>query len=71
MASLQDILLAINSLNQAVNNIGQQITPITSITSQAASSVGALSFTSSEPTTFLVVRTSSGGTYRVPGYNNF
>lgn len=74
LSQLTSIYNAIITGIQALNNLNQTlalVVPAQTVTISPPSSVGALTFTSSEPTAFLILSTSSGGTYRVPAYNNF
>jgi hypothetical protein len=71
MAGIQDILSALQNGVVAVNNLTtalNKIFPQTTATSSTAPSGGTITFASSEAKIFLTVTTSSGGTYKVPGY---
>ena len=71
MASLQDILSALQNGVVAVNNLASALNnvfPQTTATSTIAPTAGAVTFTSSKANIFLSVTTSSGGTYQIPGY---
>lgn len=71
MASLQDLLTAlqngvqaINNLNTSLNNFFPQATSVsTSVTA------GTITFTSSQAAGFLIVETSSGASFKVALYN--
>jgi len=64
LAALQNGVTSINNLNTALAKIFPQTTAVSTV----APSVGAITFTSSEAAVFITVTTSSGGTYKVPGY---
>ena len=62
---------SINALNQTIGNLYTllQSFPHTTATSSAVpSAVGGISFLSSEPAAFLLFQSSSGATYKIPGY---
>ena len=67
---LGDLLQTMQQGVTAINNLTTQIKatfPQVSATSTSVTA-GSISFTSSEAALFLVVATSSGGTYKVPLY---
>ncbi len=68
MASLNDILSALQNGVQAINNLTIQLRgsfpPITALTSFAPTA-GAITYSSSQVTAFGLVETSSGGVYRI------
>lgn len=66
LQTLQQGVQAINNLRATVSTVFPQVTG-TSTT--VPSSVGALTFTSSEPTMFILTTTSSGFTGKIPVYN--
>lgn len=70
MASLGDILSALLNGVQAVNGLTTQLRdsfpPITDLSTSM--SAGTVTFTSSQASTFGLVQTSSGGSYRIPLY---
>ena len=71
MASLTDLLTAMQNGVTAINNLKSQLAtsfpPITTL-STISPSLGTLTFNSSEPDQFGLVQTSSGGTYRIALY---
>lgn len=69
--NLTQILSAIQNGVTAINNLATKlgnIFPQSTATSTTAPSAGTVTFTSSQAATFILVQTSSGGTYKVPGY---
>lgn len=71
MASLQDLLSALQNGVTAINNLKEQIAttfPQASAVSTGAATAGTITFTSSQATGFLTVTTSSGASYKVPLY---
>jgi len=72
MASITDILTAIQnavSAIQTVNTTLSSVFPKTTASSTSATA-GTITFTSSQAAGFLVVQTSSGATVKVPYYNS-
>lgn len=67
MATLADILTAIQNGVQAINNLTSVFPPITAVGS-VPPTTGGVTFNSSQVTAFGTVRTSSGGTYTIPLY---
>ena len=71
-ASLSDILSAlqngVNGLNALTKTISQVIPGATALSTTAPSSVGAITFTSSQPKGFISVITSSGYAGKLPIY---
>lgn len=71
MASLQDLLTAMQNGVQAINNLNttlQTVFPRATALSTSAT-IGTITFTSSQAASFLTVETSSGATYKVALYN--
>lgn len=69
MASIGEILAALQNGVAAINNLSDQIAttfPQASAVSTSAATAGAITFTSSLAAGFLTVITSSGATYKVP-----
>lgn len=64
LAALQNGVTAIRDLKSTLETVFPQATA----TSTVAPSAGALTFSSSQPSLFLTVQTSSGGEYKVPLY---
>jgi hypothetical protein len=68
MASLNDILSALQNGVQAINALTKQLSnsfpPITTLTT-AAPAAGVITYSSSLVSAFGLVETSSGGTYRI------
>ncbi len=70
-SSLTDILTALTDGVQAINGLKaalQAVFPQAAATSTAAATAGTITYTSSQAAIFISVLTSSGGTYRIPGY---
>ncbi len=70
-SSLTDILTALTDGVQAINGLKaalQAVFPQASTTSTAAATAGTITYTSSQAAIFISVLTSSGGTYKIPGY---
>lgn len=68
---LGDVLQSLQQGVQAINNLTIQIRatfPQVAALSSSAT-VGTITFASSQPSQFLTVITSSGGSYKVPLYN--
>lgn len=66
-----DILTALQNAVQAINNLNTtmgRVFPQAGASSSLAPAAGTITFTSSQAAIFLSVLTSSGGTYRIPGY---
>ena len=71
MASLDDLLTAMQNGVEAVNNLATQIRttfPQASAVSTAAATAGTITYTSSQAAGFLTVVTSSGATFKVALY---
>lgn len=66
LAAMQNGVTAVNNLTTALNNVFPQSTAL----STTAATAGTISFTSSQATVFLTVTTSSGGVYAIPGYTS-
>ena len=64
LSALQQLVIATNRMADAMETVFPQTTAL----STTAPAAGTIVFTSSEATTFLSITTSSGGTYKVPGY---
>lgn len=64
LASLQNGVVAIRSVATSLSNVFPQATATSSI----APAAGTLTFSSSQPSIFISVLTSSGGIYKIPGY---
>jgi hypothetical protein len=72
MSSLTAIFTALQNGVQAINSLSQtlsQVFPGATAVSTSAT-VGTLTFSSSQPAGFMTVISSSGGTYKIPIYNN-
>jgi|GEM_PF-2745863 hypothetical protein len=73
MASLTDLLTAmqqgVTGLNNLTNTFKSFFPQATTSSTVAPSSVGAITFTSSQPVGFLLVTLSSGTTVKFPYYN--
>ena len=72
MASISDILSALQNAVTAVNSLNKTLGSVfpgaTALSTVAPSSVGSVTFTSSEPKGFIGVTTSSGYQGKVPVY---
>lgn len=72
-SSLTDLLVTMQQGVQGINNLATQIKntfpQATTSSTVVPSSVGGVSFTSSEPVAFLLVTLSSGVTVKIPYYN--
>jgi hypothetical protein len=71
MASLDDLLTALQNGVEAINRLTTQVRttfPQASAVSTSAATAGTITYTSSQATGFLTVTTSSGGSYKVPLY---
>lgn len=69
MASLGDILAAVQNLVQATNQEVIQLKtafPHSTATSSFITATGAISFNSSQPVAFMVVTSSSGAVFKIP-----
>lgn len=64
-ATWQNIAIAVNGLNQT---LAQVFPGMTAVSTTAPSSVGALTFSSSQPKGFITVISSSGVSYQIPVY---
>jgi hypothetical protein len=85
MLSLNDILTSLQQGVQGINNLSANVSTLNATVSavnntikttfpqagalSATATTGALTYSSSQPATFLTVITSSGGTYKVPLFN--
>lgn len=71
MANVADIVVAgtdaVNALNRIAQNLTVALQPVVASVT-GPSSVGALTFTSSQPAAFMSITTSSGVAYLVPLY---
>lgn len=65
LSALQNGVIAIRDLTTIINSVFPHAGAITS----SAPSAGAITYTSSQATGFLLVTTSSGGTYKVALYS--
>lgn len=63
LQSLQQAVQAINGLNTTLKSVFPQVSALST-----SATVGTITFNSSQPSQFLTVITSSGGTYKVPLY---
>lgn len=74
MTSLTDIyntlLTGVQSLNTLNQTLGKVLPTITASSTAIPTTLGPLTFNSSQPEGFLLVQTSSGGSYKVPAYSN-
>lgn len=71
-ASFSDILSALQNGVRAINGLSTQLSnifPQATSTSTAAATAGTITYTSSQAAIFISVVTSSGGTYKIPGYS--
>jgi hypothetical protein len=71
MASLNEILSALQNAVTATNNLGNKVAaafPQAAAVSTATVTAGSIVYTSSQAAGFLTVTTSSGGVYKVPLY---
>jgi hypothetical protein len=70
MASRQDLLTATQNIVSAINGLQQQLKNAFpgSTASSSTVSAGAITFSSSQASGFLIVQTSSGATVKVPFY---
>jgi len=69
MASLTDILAALQNGVTAINNLAVQIVRLPVVSTSTSATTGAISFSSSQPALFGTIISSSGGTYKVPLFN--
>lgn len=69
--SLHDLYVALNSIAQALTNMTTVQNAVWPHTTASSSTVtaGSITFSSSQAAGFLIVQTSSGGTVKVPFYN--
>jgi hypothetical protein len=74
MTSLTDIyntlLTGVQGINSLSQTLAKVLPTITASSTAIPASPGPLTFSSSQPEGFLLVQTSSGGTYKVPIYSN-
>lgn len=72
MASITDLFTGVQNAVQAINNLNTTLSSVfarvTTSSVTAPSSVGSITFTSSQATGFMLVELSSGITVRVPYY---
>ena len=73
MASLTDLLSAMQNGVQGINNLVSKIGTVfpqtTASSTVVPSSAGGISFSSSQPAAFMIVQSSSGGTFKMALYN--
>lgn len=72
MTSLAEIYGAVNNVTLAINNLASklQVFNLGPTSSAVPGTAGTITFSSSQPTGFLLVTTSSGAVVKVPYYSN-